>query len=55
MSSKSEIRRLIKNKGLKINNELLNDDKKIISENDFKEKILKISFGKKKHYVVKII
>ncbi len=55
MSSKSEIRRLIKNKGLKINNELLNDDKKIISENDFKEKILKISFGKKKHYLVKII
>ena len=55
MSTKSEIRRLIKNKGLKINNELLNDEKKIIYENDFKEKILKISCGKKKHYLVKII
>ena len=55
LSSKSEARRAIQNKGLKINNELLIDDKKILNLNDFKMNALKISFGKKKHYLVKII
>ena len=55
LSSKSEARRAIQNKGLKINNELLLDDKKILNLNDFKMNSLKISFGKKKHYLVKII
>ena len=54
MSSKSEVRRAIANKGLKLNNILLTDDKKIISNSDFEKNILKISFGKKKHYLVKI-
>jgi tyrosyl-tRNA synthetase len=54
-SSKSEARRLIKSNGLKINGILLNDDQKILKENDFKDKVLKISYGKKKHYLVKII
>ena len=55
MFSKSEARRLINNKGLKINNILIVDEKKMLTENDFKDKILKISCGKKKHYLVKII
>ena len=55
MSSKSEARRAIANKGLKINNILMSDDKKIIKIHDFKEKTLKISFGKKKHFQIKII
>ena len=56
MSSKSEARRAINNKGLKINNEVLLDDKKTIEINDFKNgKFLKISYGKKKHYLIKII
>ena len=55
MSSKSEARRAIANKGLKINNILIDDDSKIIEVNDFKEKTLKISFGKKKHFQIKII
>ncbi len=55
MSSKSEARRAIANKGLKINNVLIDDDKKIIEVNDFKEKTLKISYGKKKHFQIKII
>jgi tyrosyl-tRNA synthetase len=55
LSSKSEARRAIQNKGLKINNELLLDEKKILNLNDFKMNVLKISFGKKKHYLVKII
>ena len=55
MSSKSEARRAIANKGIKINNLLVNDIAKIIQHSDFNQKILKISFGKKKHFIVKII
>jgi tyrosyl-tRNA synthetase len=55
MTSKSEARRAIANKGLKINNIIVNDENKIIQLEDFKEKILKISYGKKKHYLIKII
>ena len=36
MLSKSEARRLIGNKGLKINNILIVDEKKMLTENDFK-------------------
>ena len=53
--SKSEARRVISNKGLRINNDIISDEKKKIKLDDFKNKILKISFGKKKHYIVKII
>ena len=55
MSSKSEARRAIANKGLKINNIVIDDENKTIQIEDFKEKVLKISFGKKKHYIIKII
>ena len=55
ISSKSEARRLILNKGLKINNVPVDDDKKVIRFSDFEKKILKISLGKKKHYLIKII
>ena len=54
-SSKSEARRIIANKGLKINDILVSDEKKEIFIDDFKKKILKISYGKKKHYIVRII
>ena len=54
-SSKSEARRLIANNGLKINDTPVTDEKKIIQKNDFKEKTLKISHGKKKHYILKIV
>ena len=55
MTSKSEARRSIINKGLKINNEVVNDINKILQLKDFKDNILKISYGKKKHYLIKII
>ena len=55
MSSKNEARRAITNKGLKINNVIVLNENKIIESTDFKEKVLKISFGKKKHYLIKII
>jgi tyrosyl-tRNA synthetase len=55
VSSKSEARRSIANKGLKINNVVVDDENKILKQVDFKKSILKISYGKKKHYLVKII
>jgi len=55
MTSKSEARRAIASKGLKINDIVVNDENKIIQLEDFKEKMLKISYGKKKHYLIKII
>ena len=55
MSSKSEARRAIVSKGLKIDNVVVVDENKILLQNDFKRKILKISFGKKKHYLIKIV
>jgi tyrosyl-tRNA synthetase len=55
MSSKSEARRAIINKGVKINNILVTDENKILFSSDFKKNILKISYGKKKHYSIKII
>jgi tyrosyl-tRNA synthetase len=55
MSSKSEARRAILNKGLKINNVVITDANRVLRLIDFKEKNLKISFGKKKHYLIKII
>ena len=54
-SSKSEARRIIANKGLKINDELVEHDKIKLVQEDFKKNMLKISYGKKKHYIVKII
>jgi len=55
-NSKGEIRRMIKNKGLRINNQIITDEKKIIYLSDFdNEKNMKISHGKKQHVILKII
>ena len=52
-NSKSEIRRLLKGNGIKINNQIINDDKFIISKDLFDNKnSLKLSVGKKKHLKV---
>ena len=55
LPSKSEARRAIANKGIKLNNIIIEDEKKIIQYKDFKKNILKLSYGKKKHYLIKII
>ena len=55
LPSKSEARRVIANKGFKIDDVLIDDDKKILHPKDFKKKILKLSYGKKKHFLIKII
>ena len=55
LSSKSEVRRSIKNNGIKINNNTVADDKLDIKSKDFNnENILKLSFGKKKHVIFKL-
>ena len=51
--SKSEIRRLIKSNGIKINNEIISDDKFIVSSELMKKNnFIKVSIGKKKHYKI---
>ena len=55
LSSKSEARRAIINKGLKIDDIVINDQKKILVIKDFKENKLKLSFGKKKHFLLRVI
>ena len=55
LSSKSEARRAIANKGFKIDDVVIDDEKKILQLKDFKKSILKFSYGKKKHFLVKII
>jgi len=55
-NSKGEIRRMIKNDGLKINNEVVSDETKIIDQNNFdQDNNMKVSHGKKQHVIVKII
>ena len=53
--SKSEARRAISNKGFKIDGVIIEDEKKVIELKDFKNNVFKLSYGKKKHYLVKII
>ena len=54
-SSKSEIRRTIKNSGLKINNSTVTDENLAINVSDFEDNVLKLSHGKKNHVLIKII
>jgi len=54
-TSKSEIRRIINNNGVKINNAIVNDNKFLIKNNLFdNEKKLKLSLGKKRHVKVEL-
>ena len=56
LNSKSEVRRMIKNKGIKVNNIPVENDKFNVSLNNFeKENFLKLSHGKKKHVIFRII
>ena len=54
--SKSEIRRMIKNNGIKINNETITDETKTFYIDNFdKNNVIKVSHGKKQHVIVKLI
>ena len=52
--SKSDVRRAINDKGIKVNDMTLKDDKLIVNKDLFKNQKCKISFGKKKHAIIEI-
>jgi len=52
--SKSEIRRLIKGNAVKINNDVINDEKFIIDKKLFNENYCKLSIGKKRHLKIEL-
>ena len=55
-NSKGDVRRMIKNNGLKINNETISDENKMFYHGNFdKNNGMKVSHGKKQHVIVKII
>jgi len=53
-NSKSEIRRLIKGSGIRINNHVISDEKLIITKDLFNGNLIKLSLGKKKHIKVEL-
>ena len=53
-TSKSEIRRLIKGNGIKINDKIISDEKLIIKNEFFNNNYLKLSIGKKRHFKVEL-
>ena len=54
-NSKSEIRRLIKGNGIKVNSQAISDENFVITLNLFKDSLIKLSLGKKKHVKVELI
>ena len=55
-SSKSEARRVLNNKGIRVNDNIITDEKKMINLEDFADKnYIKLSVGKKTHIKIKII
>jgi len=53
-NSKSEARRLIKGNGVKINSQIIDDEKMIITKKLFDNNLIKLSLGKKRHIKVKL-
>ena len=54
-TSKSEIRRLIKGKAIKVNNEIINDENFKITPSIMNSKFFKLSIGKKRHIKINLI
>jgi len=54
-SSKSEIKRLIKGNGIKIDNQVILDEKLIVTKDLFQDNLIKLSLGKKRHFKIKLI
>ena len=53
-NSKSEIRRLIKGNGVRINNQVVTNEKFMVTKNLFVNNLIKISLGKKRHIKVEL-
>ena len=54
-NSKSEIRRLINGRAIKINNEIVDNEKTLIESDFFNNNYLKLSIGKKRHIRIELI
>ena len=54
LNSKSEVRRMIKNLGIKVNNKTIENDKILVLLSEFNNSVLKLSQGKKKHILIKL-
>ena len=53
-NSKSEIKRLINGNGIRINNQVIDDEKLIITKDLFKDNLIKLSLGKKRHIKIEL-
>ena len=53
-SSNSDYKRNFQNAAYKLNNVTIDDENLVLNENHFEKNKVKISFGKKKHYLIKI-
>ena len=54
-TSNSDFKRNFKNAAYKINNKNVDNENQLLSLDDLDKDIIKISFGKKKHYLIKVI
>ena len=54
LSSNNEVRRMIKSRGIKINDEIVSDTSDVNSIKIDLSKPNKISIGKKRHYLIKV-
>ena len=54
-TSNSDFKRNFKNSAYKINNKNVENENQLLSLDDLDKDIIKISFGKKKHYLIKVI
>ncbi len=50
--SKGEARRLVRGKGVKINDNLVTDENLKIKKNEFSNENIKVSAGKKRHAII---
>ena len=55
IQSNSESRRLIRGGAVKFNGKLITNELEIFSEKNIKNNIIKISIGKKNHFIVKVV
>ena len=53
-NSKSEIRRLIKGNGIRINNEVVSNEKLLVTKDLFQNNLIKLSLGKKRHVKIEL-
>ena len=53
-SSNGDFKRNFLNSAYKINNTLIKDENQELTESDFENNTLKISYGKKKHHLIKL-